>query len=214
LSVVEAGNKPRKLENPSGLLSVNRLVVLVPNEDVDEAGLSRQIWMLASHYHLDVLLLSVVHNNDESMSALRRLTTLSMMTHDSHVKVDKKVMNNRSWLHAVKQQWGQTDMILCPAELFVSAGFGKSRNLSQLLSDSLKAPVYTFSGLYTYVKHSLPVWVRRVPYWLGFALILAVCFYFEVEVDHIAHGWVGQLILVLVVTFEIGLIYLWNLIAG
>lgn len=214
LSVVESGGNTRKLDNANGLLSVNRIIVLIPNEEVDEAALSHQIWMLASHYHLDVLLLSVVHNNDESMTALRRLATVAIMTHDTHVKVEKKVILSHSWQRVVKQYWGQMDLILCPAELQVSGGWGKVHTLSRILSDSLKAPVYTFSGLYSYVKRGVPAWMHRAPYWLGFVLILVASFYFEVEVDQIIRGWVGQILLIFLVSFEIGLIYLWNSIAG
>ena len=215
LSVVKSGNPSKKLIDNSQLLTIKRLIVVVPNEDVDEAQLSRQIWNLASNYRLDVLLISLVADPQESNAVSRRLTTIAAMTRDSHFKVEKQIVFSNSWSKALRQYWQQMDMILCPAEVTMPNFLGKIVFLSQILSDRLKAPVYTFSGLYKLLqKKQRPAWLRKLPFWLGFLLIVSTSFYFEIDVDQIAHGWVGQILLVMVVIIEIGLIYFWTLIAG
>jgi hypothetical protein len=214
LSVVKSGSPSKTLADHSALLAVKRLIVLVPNEEVDEAQLSRQIWNLAANYRLDVLLISIVASADESMSALRRLTMLAAMTRASHFKIEKQVVFSTHGDRALRPYWQQTDMILCPAEKNIENLFGNMTPLSQALSDRLKVPVYTFCGLYKYSSRQLPAWQRQLPFWLGFLLIVAISFYFETDVDQIVRGWVGQILLVMVMIIEIGLIYLWTLIAG
>jgi hypothetical protein len=214
LSVVITGSPTKTLADHSALLTVKRLIVVVPNEDVDEAQLSRQIWNLAANYRLDVLLISIVSNNQESMSALRRLTTIAGMTRASQFKVEKQVVFSNRWDRALRPYWQQTDMILCPDEKTVSTLFGKVLSLSQALSDRLKVPVYTFCGLYHPSTRQVSPWLRQLPFWIGFLVIVSIFFYFEADVDQIAHGWVGQTLLVMVILIEIGLIYIWTLIAG
>ena len=214
LTVVTSGRPAIALTDHSALLSVKRLIVIVPEEDVDEAQLSRQIWSLAANYHLDVLLISKVTNTDESMSARRRLTTIAAMTRDSHFKVEKQVVFSNRWDQALRPYWQQSDMILCPAEKTIENLFGKTTPLSQALSVHFKAPVYTFGGLYKPSTRHLPSWLRQIPFWLGFLIIISIFFYIEADVDQSIHGWVGQTLLIMVMLVEIGLIYVWNLITG
>jgi hypothetical protein len=215
LAIVISGSSSKPLTDHSALLTVKRLIVVVPEEDVDEALLSRQIWNLAVNYQLDVLLITIVANIDESMSARRRLTTIAAMTRDSHFKVEKQIVFSNRWEKALRPYWHQSDMILCPAEKTIEHLFGKKTPLSQALSDRLKASVYTFSGLYKPATNKrLPFWLRQIPFWLGFFIIISIFFYFEVDVDQGIHGWVGQTLLVIVMLIEIGFIYAWNLIAG
>jgi hypothetical protein len=211
---VTSGSPSETLADHSVLLTVKRLVVVVPNEDVDEAQLSRQIWNLAANYRLDVLLITIVANTDESMSARRRLTTIAAMTRASHFKVEKQVVFSHRWDRALRSFWQQSDMILCPAEKAIKNIFGKTTLLSQALSDHLQAPVYTFCGLYKPSTRQLPSWLRQLPFWLGFLIIVSIFFYFEANVDQSVHGWVGQTLLVMVMLIEIGFIYAWTLIVG
>ena len=215
LSVVKSGMASTKVVDNHALLTVKRLIVVVPNVEVDEAQLSRQIWNLASSYRLDILLVSMVKDTDDCMTATRRLTTVSAMTRDSHFKVEKQVVFSNRWDKVLRQYWQQMDMILCPAEITILNIFGNPVLLSQALSDRLKAPVYTFCGLYK-PQHAqkLPTWLGKLPFWLGFILIVSIFFYFESDVDQLVHGWVGQILLVMLVIFEIGLINIWTLIAG
>jgi hypothetical protein len=215
LSVVKSGHPSKQPVDNHELLSVKRLIVVVPHEDVDEAQFSRQIWNLASNYRLDIVLISMVSNTNDSMTASRRLTTIAAMTRDSHFKVEKQIVFASSWDKVLHKYWQQMDMILCPAEITISNLLGRTILLSQVLSDRLKAPVYTFSGLYKPVqRRQMPLWMGKLPFWIGFFLIVSICFYFEADVDQLTRGWVGQVLLIMVVIIEIGLIYFWNLIAG
>lgn len=181
--VVEKGGKARLLQSSNELRSVTRLLVVIPNEEVDEAALSRQIWILASNYRLNVLLLTAINNEEESMVAARRLATIAAMTRDTFFKIETHIIFSHSWKNTIRTFWRQTDMILCPSEQTVSSLWGKKKLLSQVLSDSLKAPVYTFSGLYHPSDAHIPDWLRKIPYWFVFLLIITVSFYFEVDVD-------------------------------
>jgi len=214
LSVVENGGPLKTWTDHSVLLTVKRLIVIVPEEDVDEAQLSRQIWNLAANYRLDVLLISVVSSADESLAARRRLTTIAAMIRAKQFKVEKQVVSSHRWEKALRPFWRQTDMVLCPAERTVKNLFQRTIPLSQVLSDHLKTPVYTFGGLYQPSNRKRSPWLRELPFWVGFLIILSIFFYFEANVGQSVHGWVGQTLLVVVMLIEIGFIYVWNLIAG
>ena len=212
ITVVTSDSSSEPLTDASALLTVKRLIVIVPEEDVDEARLSRQIWKLAANYRLDVLLVSIVASEQGSLAARRRLTTIAAMTRASHYKVEKRILFSNHWDLALRPYWQQSDMILCPAEKTISNFLGKLTPLSQFLSDRLKAPVYTFCGLYKPSTRKMPTWLRQMPFWSGFLIIISIFFYFEADVDQIVHGWVGQTLLVMVMLIEIGFIYVWTLI--
>ena len=80
---------------------VSRLVILLPDEDVDEARLSRYIWSLASPGKLSILLVTLVNEPGEEYTALRRMTRIGGITQDIWIKVNAKVVFGGSWSQTI-----------------------------------------------------------------------------------------------------------------
>src|SRR5689334_2075533 len=70
------------------LPSAQRLVVLVPNVEVDEVELAYRIWSLASPRRLEVLFLSLVGEAREEAQARRRLARLAAITRDQGTRIE------------------------------------------------------------------------------------------------------------------------------
>src|SRR5512133_920082 len=64
----------------SALPDMKRLVVLVPDQDVDEAEFARKVWALTSGKQVAVLFLTQVANWRYEAQARRRLVTLSALS--------------------------------------------------------------------------------------------------------------------------------------
>ena len=213
--VVETQNFASLLfEEGMTLPDVKRLVVLVPNQDIDVAPFSRRIWSLAFPDRLDILLITLPIDPDYLLTAERRLTTIAAILRDPRLHIETQVFSSRSWLKIARQVWQPGDLLVCPAEQDISTGIGKRTPLGLALASALKAPVYRLKGFYQHPKTGLPHWVKAIPYWVVLLATIAGFFKFEAMVDAAVKGWMGQVLLLIIVAIEIGLIYLWSSLIG
>jgi hypothetical protein len=192
----------------------NRLVVLVPAQDLDSVNFSRDIWTFAMSKKLDVVLLTIARDAEEMHTAQLRLVTIGAMIRDPFVQVDTEVVHSRSWIKAAKKIVRENDVFLCPSELTFSIGWGKRRALSEVLNQGIKMPVYTMAG---YIGGNRVNWsriFRQAFYWMVLLAIFAGFFKVETSVDLIMKGTFGQLIEFLLVLTEVGAIYFWTSVIG
>jgi hypothetical protein len=193
---------------------VKRLVVLVPNQDIDVASFSRRIWSLAFPDRLDILLITLPPDPDYLLTAERRLTTIAAILRDPRLHIETQVFSSRSWLKIARQVWQPGDLLVCPAEQAIATGIGKRTPLAIALVSAFKAPVYRLKGFYQQPPASLPNWIKAIPYWIVILATIAGFFKFEAMVDASVKGWIGQVLLLVIVAIEIGLIYLWASLIG
>jgi len=196
------------------LPDVKRLVVLVPNQDIDVAPFSRRIWSLAFPDRLDILLITLPIDPDYLLTAERRLATIAAILRDPRLHIETKVFSSRSWLKIARQVWQPGDLLVCPAEQDISTGIGKHTPLGLALAATFKAPVYRLKGFYQQPKAGLPNWIKALPYWVILLTTIAGFFKFEATVDASVKGWVGRVLLLVIVAIEIGLIYLLTSLIG
>src|SRR5215469_11747023 len=64
----------------ASLAAPRRMVVLVPDVDLDEAVLARRVWSLAAGGRLAVLYVGLAASTTEEPQARRRLATLAALT--------------------------------------------------------------------------------------------------------------------------------------
>ena len=89
----------KNLPNDGGRTSNGpRLVVIVPDQDLDVVSFSRTIHVLASPGVTDVLLMTVVHNFDSEMASRRRLATIGTLVRDFGYEVEAIAYWGRSWV--------------------------------------------------------------------------------------------------------------------
>jgi hypothetical protein len=216
LASLQRGHEYASLIYEEGMTlpAVKRLVVLVPNQDIDVAPFSRRIWTLAFPDRLDILLITLPTDSDYLLTAERRLATIAAILRDPRLHIETRVFSSRSWLKIARQVWQPGDLLVCPAEQDISTGIGKHSSLGLALASALKAPVYRLKGFYAKPPAGIPNWVKAIPYWVVLFATIAGFFKFEAVVDASVKGWIGRVLLLGIVAVEIGLIYLWTSLIG
>jgi hypothetical protein len=192
----------------------HRLVVVVPDQDVDEARLSRQVWTLAYPACPKVLLVGLAASVEEEYGVIRRLTTIAAILRDPRIEVKTQVLFGRKWVQALQGVLQQTDLVLCPAEPVLGKSFNRQTLLQDELRSGLKEPIYALKGLYTPLKPKSTPWLQQLAYWLGVVAILGGFGFFEVRINHLIVSWTGQITLILVVLVELGAVWLWSSLFG
>jgi hypothetical protein len=192
----------------------NRLVVLLPDLEADENKLSRQIYALAIDHKLDVLLVSLVNDPGNEYRALRRMTSIAAIIRDAWVNVETQVLFGHNWIKAIKPILQPGDLIICSEGQTTSYHLIQRKPLALTLSTALHRPVHIIPYYFEPEPSLWPTWIKRLPYWIGVAVILVGFFFIETDVSHAIRDWVGQLTLLLMVLVEAGIIFGWTLVAG
>ena len=190
----------------SAIQPIRRLIVLVPNADVDEAQIAREVWEMATAAKLAVLLLSMCNDDSEELRLQRRLITLMALIRDPRIAVEMHIEYGRDWLRGVKSVLADGDVILCQAEQVVGL---RHQPLANVLS-TLPVPVWTLSGLYTSDLAPRPRWLSTIIFWSGAIAIMAGFFYFQVQVNNLPGDLLKNVFLSMSVLVEIGSLYAWN----
>lgn len=179
---------------------VRRLVVVVPDADVDESALAQCVWSLASTHEVGVLYVGMIPSPDEDSPARRRLATLAALTRDDRIAVDIQVQPDRDWLRVVQRVWHPGDWAALVAD---RAEWGKT------LVSLIAAPVYVLSG-FQIAASRRPRRVPRFVMWTALALTVAGVFIIQALVDRLTSGGARLALLSLSVIVEFGLIGLLN----
>lgn len=203
------------LNGLSAPTATNRLVVLVPDQVIGEGRLAKQIWLLASARRLDILLVAKVADHNQEMAARRQLASLTSSLYDAWFKVDAKVIYKDSWVDALYEVIQLGDSIVCHAEQIAPYGILRDRPLKLVLTEEFSNPVVLLSG---FCEQEKPVstmgWPKQLIAWGGFLVILVVFSMVEYRVDNLVQGAIGQLLLVVILIVEFGLIWLVNTITS
>jgi hypothetical protein len=196
---------------PSGaaLPPARRLVVLVPDADLDETGLTRRIWTLAAPRQLEVLYLGLCRATSDEPRARRRLATIAALTRDDCVNVRTVLVMEADWLRSLRPLVQTGDLIVCHVEQ-LQAGWRRDRPLGPRLSQALKMPVYTLEGFYAGARAPTAGWMGRLIFWGGSVGIVAVAFWLQVRIGLLPKDWAQSLLMILSVVGEFSLIGLWN----
>ncbi len=187
-----------------------RLIVLVPDTDVDESELATRIWSLASPRGLAVLYLGMIRDVRAESLTRRRLITLAAITRDDWAHVETRLEFEGQWVQVVRRIWEPGDLIVCHAEQALSGGNLKRRSLAQSLVAALNTPVYVLSGFYPELPTEQPKWLARLLAWLPPSGILVIFFALQVRMTQATWGWIQTALLCLSVIVEFGLIGAWE----
>ena len=125
--------------------TAHRLIVLVPDADLDYVTATRRVWELANELNTDIQFIGLYKDVARESSLRRQLATMTAMVQDGKVSAEAKVELGNNWVNVVKSNWRTGDMIVCFAEQHAGLLY---RPLSQILQSNLEAPIYILSGLY------------------------------------------------------------------
>ena len=183
-----------------------RLIVLVPNADLDYAAAMRRVWELAGKWGAHILFIGLSKDIAEEASLRRQLVTMTAMVQDGKASAEARVEVGNNWVKVVKSCYQAGDVIVCFAEQRAGLLY---RPLSQILQSNLKIPVYILSGLYAQSSSRFNR-LSLIPLWAGFIGILVVAFLLQIRIISLPRDWAQTTLLILSVTAELWLIWFWN----
>lgn len=184
-----------------------RLIVLVPESEIDSAILARKIREAANAMESRVQLIGLSRDPAHAAEVRRRLVTLSAMVEDKTIFVEKTVEFGANWLNAVKPYWRENDVIVC----FAGQRNGLAvRPLDQVLQSNLKATVYVIAGVIQKKERARPSWMSNLLAWSGSIVFILMFFWLQISLSQPPHVGLRTLLLYVSLVAEGGSIWAWN----
>ena len=204
----------QELLSPAGLADRGifpmRLVILVPGQGLEVLALAQWIATSVSPIQPGVLLLSVAQNWDEEPCTRLHLSDLIALTRKLPIRVESELIMGQQWTDAVCEVWQPGDLVVCHAGQTISTPGAARYSLGVALSNWLDAPVLVLTGLYREPLPSSRPYVMEVTWW-GVALAMLAAFgALQIWITQHVMGWANQILLILSVLAEVGLIWIWN----
>jgi hypothetical protein len=183
-----------------------RLVILVPDLELDEQELSSKIWQLAAPGSLEVLFLSLATSPELEAYLRLRLSSLTSLTRDEQVRSSFEFSPERTWLAAAAEVWRPGDLLVC-----YRSQLGKSqrngRGLGARLTESLGAPLYVINSLKTGPSQRQlrlrSEWIA----WSAFLFTLAAFGWVQVRINQSFAGNLWAVLMMGSVLVEFGILW-------
>lgn len=182
-----------------------RLVVILPDANIDILTLPRRIWNLAAPDCRQVLLMIRPCREENEFHARVNLTTLAAIIRDPRVNVQTQFVLGQSLEQAARQCAQPDDVFVCFEEHQVSRFLRKQR-LAEILAQKTPCSIYTLKGTVTELVD--PISARLIDF-----LLLALClvslfafFGLEVWIDRSFAGTPQTVLQILAVIAEVWLI--------
>ena len=186
---------------------VRRLIVLVPESEVDTALMARKIWELANAFESRVQFLGLSKDAEYEPVLRRQLVTLSAMLGNDNISVESKTEFGNDWLSVVKSEFHEGDVIVCFAEQ--RSGIAR-RPLSQILESNLNATVYVLAGFQQQEDRLRSSWMFNATAWAGSIGIILGFFWMQSKLTHFPTDWAHTTLLYISLFVEVGTIWAWN----
>jgi hypothetical protein len=194
---------------PKVLTSAKRLIVLVPQPEVDEAVLARRVWTLALSGRSEVLYVALVRDLDDEARARRSLALLTSITRDDRLRVTSQVVFQSQWLTALRPLYQPGDAIVCMAEQTVKRLGRSALLLSEQLAAEFGEVVRVLDGVsveqHPAHREVWPLFRSAVP----FAIIAGFLEFQMWATTQLIRGAASNTVLALSVVVEFSLIWLW-----
>lgn len=195
----------------SDLQPAPRLLVLVPESEVDLAAAAQKIWTIAKSLEGGIQFIGLCKDAANESTLRRQLVTLSAMVGNEHISVKSRVEFGDNWLQAVKPEWRHGDVIACFAE---PRSFLSHRSLSQILESNLNATVFVLAGLYQREKSSRFNWTTSAAAWSGSIGLILGFVWLQIKINQLPQDWAQSTLLYLSLFAEAAAIWAWNSFIG
>ena len=186
-----------------------RLLVLVPDLDIDEADLAQRVWSLAEPRGLPVLYLGLATQPHRELPARRRLATLAAITRDQRIRVDTLCQLIPGWGPAIAAAARPGDLIVCPPEYATVPPWDSPRSVRPL-----QATLHVLPGLRVIPQPSRRRRLRQLAFWTVALVILATFFWLQVQIERSTEGFAHAALLSLTVLAEGGMLVFWHVISS
>ncbi len=198
---------PEKNEQP---VLKNRFIILVPEGLAGSLELAKKAYWLALRQHLDVLFLVSVREEDEHLTAARRMVTMVQLVSSESAGIHAEYVLTNQWFETLKNICVPGDRIVCHAEQLVRVNTFRSIPVQNWLDQQITSPIQAVSGFYHPWKTLVNHWLVGLALWAGFLAILACFSLLEIQMDQASTGLAHSIVLFVLVTLEIGSLWVWN----
>jgi hypothetical protein len=189
----------------------SKLIVLVPENEIDEVRFAKKVRSLAEYYGLDILFIGNSATYETESTNRRRLITLAGISNNGILKTDYISNFQNSWLKIIKQTYQTGDYLLCMKEINISQGLQKQHQLWKILSSKYGSNVIAIKG-FMIPEKTRPLLETFEPlfYWAGIIAIFSLSFYLEANLGNHTFGWIRILGESALVVVEIFSLWIWN----
>lgn len=185
-----------------------KLLVLVPEDELDETRYARKARQLAETYKLDIRFIGLNQSAEMESQIRRKLITLSGIAGTETIGSSFTMVEASSWLDVLKKEFLPGDRILCPSEFNTNSFYMKE---SQETQAALAGKVHFVPGMLTSSdRERVEMVTRLILNWVGILAILAIGFFLEADFDRQTVGLVRTLAEITIFTGEIGILWWWN----
>ena len=189
---------------------IHRLIVLVPQLDIDLGPSMQQLWELATAMNASVQFIGVYADSMQESSLRRDLVIMSAMVKDNKISTEAEVIYGTDWLEIVRSRWQPGDMVVCFAEQRVGLF---NQPLSRLLQSHLDFPLYILSGSEpkrVFRSRSL----TQLFGWIGSIGIIVGFFLLQIHIELPSQSWVNNTLFLISMFVEIWILWRWNNLFG
>ena len=191
------------------IVPLQRLLVLVPDCEVDERELARTLWALAERRHLVVILVGTAGFRSVGY-AQRRLVNLATQIRAGRLRVEMVLRPQANWLPIVAELRRPGDLIVCPAQQKVSLNGWQRQTLAQVLITHQPSPVYALNDFYTRLPIERPqVWGQLIS-WFVPLLILSGFTLLQLWLSQQTGSWFYYPAMILSILLEVIAIGAWE----
>lgn len=185
----------------SDLEPVRRFIIPVTNPDADLSTIARRAWELANATGSRVQFIGLCSDAVHELELRRVLAAISAMVTYGNASAESEIVLGKDWVKNIKSRLQEGDTVVCLEEQHTG-----------LLHADLGAPVY-FIPEDKPRKTMRSNWLSHAAAWTGSIAIIVFFFFIQIEIDHLANGWITVLQL-LSVAGEFWLIWFWNSLLG
>lgn len=186
---------------------IRRILVLLPNADLNEAMLARVLWTLAGAHHASVHVIALIDDwADEGQVRLRVALLLALLRGSGIDPVEHYEKDTTDWISIVRRMYMPGDVVVCHAEQKLPVNNNGAPHLSPLSTHiaMLHMPVCELHGA---IKHQPPMTLlRAIKVWGLPLLIVVLSVGLEILFMHWARNWAmwsRQAVLATYTTLEI-----------
>jgi len=202
------------LPENANVVATRRLVVLVPENELDERALAQRIWSLAAQGPLEVLFLALAPNWDAEAHLRRRLATLAALTGDRQVDASTQLACEANWVLAVEKVRQPGDLLICYDRHTSDSWRLQRQHLGAYLSTATNVPAYILVGLVLGPSPRLLNMVRELLALAASLFVIMAFAWLQIRIDQAMDGGLSTLMLCLTVFVEIACLVKLNDLVG
>lgn len=199
-------SRQKRTSPPVTAISSPRVIVLVPEADINLAHAANRICTIAAPDY-EVLFIGFCSDAIREPALRRQMAALSALVENEKFHVRSRVEVGGASMNTIEAELQQDDIIVCFAG--ESTGLLKTPP-NQVLASSTDAVIYVIDGLTRQAKRSSSGWISGVMAWLGSIAIILGLFWIQTQIAHHPTEWVKTLLLCISVLIEFWLVWLWN----